>query len=77
MHHDIDDSDDDNYNGDGNKNHNYDDNDNDNRGDDCVLEFLSSRLQSCGAHDHFDDKTLTCVRFQLIFVSQKYVKEIV
>ena len=51
---------------------NYDNDDDDN----YVLEFLWSRLQSCGAHDQFDDKTLTCVRFQLIFVFQKYLKEL-
>ena len=33
---------------------------------------LWSRLQSCGAHDQFDDKSLTCVRF-LISFSKKYI----
>ena len=76
WHHDIDDNDDedDDYNGEGDYGYNY--SDDDNGGDNCVLEFLPSRLQSCGAHDHFDDKTLTCVRSQLIFLFQKYLKEL-
>ena len=76
WHHDIDDDDDDDdHNRDGDYDYNHYDDDNDG-GDNHVLEFLSSRLQSCGAHDQFDDKTLTCVRFQLIFVFQKYLKEL-
>ena len=35
-----------------------------------IIFFFSSRLQSCGAHDHFDDKSLTCVRSTNFLVSE-------
>ena len=40
--------------------------------DDCTDDhyIFSFRLQSCGAHDHFDDKSLTCVRSTNFLVSE-------